>query len=379
MAITPLDPCGFFILWRILMNLKTKILIICLLFTCIHPVFADEVKKETHLIGQISDRISLSGAIELDYSYADDKDTSDNTINRPTSDLDIGTVELGLEAVIHDYVTANLLLKGEALDSDSIIYFDKAFVTIQKQGFPAYFIGGKRAQPFGSFESLFINDSVTQDLYEINKTGATIGFTPNTMGLYVSATVYKGETLIQRLSDTGYGFGRDNSPGYQITDDISSYIFNILISPMDGLSFSTYFDSEPGNGERNTTLGGSVHWEFAKFIIDGEYIGALNREKHYTDDTEYKEAAWFASIGFQIIDPLILAVRYEDFNDGKSGNQAEHMDHRYSFGVTYTIFEQDTFVCNLLGEYRKTEFEYEAGSSADKGLNEFFVRLAIEF
>jgi len=150
-------------------------------------------------------------------------------------------------------------------------------------------------------------------------------------------------------------------------------------SPMDGLFFSAYFDSEPGDGERNTTLGGSVHWEIAKFIIDGEYIGALNREKHYTDDTEYKEAACFASIGFQVIDPLIFSVRYEDFDDGKSGNQDEHMDHRYSFGVTYTLFEQDTFVCNLLGEYRKTEFEHEAGGSADRDLNEFFVRLAFEF
>ncbi len=379
------------------MNLKTKILIICLLFTYIQPVFADVLKKgfeqrveelekrlekeekETNLIGQISDRITLSGAIELDYSSADDKYTSDNTINGSTSDLDIGTVELGLEAALHNYVTANLLLKGEALDSDSDIFFDEAFVTIQKQDFPAYFVGGKRAQPFGSFESLFINDPVTQDLYEISKTGVTIGFTPNAMSLDISATVYKGETLIQRLSDTGYGFKRNNSPGYQETDDVSSYIFNILISPMDGLSFLTYFDSEPGNGKRNTTLGGSVHWEVAKFIIDGEYIGALNREKHYTDDTEYKEAAWFASIGFQVIDPLILAVKYEGFNDGKSGNQAEHLDHRYSFGVTYTLFEQDTFTCNLLGEYRKTEFEYEAGSGADKDLNELFVRLSLEF
>ena len=372
------------------MNLKTKILIICLLFTCIQPVFADELKeglekrfekeeKETDFIGQISDRITLSGAIELDYSYADDKDTSDNAINGSTSDLDIGIVELGLEAVLHDYVTANLLLKGEALDSDSDIFCDEAFVTIQKKGFPAYFVGGKRAQPFGSFESLFINDPVTQELYEINKTGATIGFTQNTMGLDISATVYKGETLIQRLSNAGYGFERDNSPGYQKTDDVSSYVFNILISPMDGLFFSAYFDSEPGDGERNTTLGGSVHWEIAKFIIDGEYIGALNREKHYTDDTEYKEAAWFASIGFQVIDPLIFSVRYEDFDDGKSGNQDEHMDHRYSFGVTYTLFKQDTFVCNLLGEYRKTEFEHEAGSSADRDLNEFFVRLSLEF
>jgi len=375
------------------MNFKTKILIICLLLTWIQPVFADEPQKtleqrverlenekeETDLIDQISDRISFSGVIELDYSYSDDKDTSDKIINQSTSDLDIGTVELGIEAVLNDYFSASMLLKGEALDSDPDIFCDEIFVTIQKQDFPVYFVGGKRAQPFGAFESLFINDPITQDLYEINKTGAAIGFISDTLGLDISIVAYKGEVLIQRLSNAGYGFERDNSPGYQATDNVSSYIFNMTISPMDGLFFSAYFDSEPGEGERNTTLGGSVHWEVAGLIIDGEYIGALKRENHYTDNIEYKEAAWFGSIGFQVMDTLIAAVRYENFDDGKKGNQAEHMDHRYSVGAMITLFEQDTVACYLLGEYRKTQFEHEAGAIADKDCNEFMVRLALEF
>ncbi len=58
---------------------------------------------------------------------------------------------------------------------------------------PVYFTGGKRVQPFGVFESLFINDSITQDLYEINKTGATIGFAKeDILGLDLSMTLYKG-------------------------------------------------------------------------------------------------------------------------------------------------------------------------------------------
>ena len=80
--------------------------------------------------GQISDRFTLSGTIELDYAYAGDSDLSDNTNNQSSSDLDIGTVELGLEAALHEYVTANLLLKGEALDSDDKIFWDEVFFTI---------------------------------------------------------------------------------------------------------------------------------------------------------------------------------------------------------------------------------------------------------
>jgi hypothetical protein len=54
------------------------------------------------LPGELSDKLTFSGAIELDYSYADDSDTGDNTVNDSTSDLDIGTVELDLEVAFHE-------------------------------------------------------------------------------------------------------------------------------------------------------------------------------------------------------------------------------------------------------------------------------------
>ena len=101
--------------------------------------------------------LSFSGAIELDYSYSDDSDIGDNTVNDSTSDLDIGTVELGLEVAFHEYVTGNFLLKGEALDSDNDrVFWDEVTISIQKEGLPFYFVGGKRGQPFGMFESHLI-------------------------------------------------------------------------------------------------------------------------------------------------------------------------------------------------------------------------------
>ena len=331
------------------------------------------------VLGQISDRITMSGTIELDYSYTSDYDLFDNTNNQSSSDLDIGTVELGLEAVLHEYVGANLLLKGEALDSDATIFWDEAFFTIQKQGFPVYFIGGKRGQPFGMFESLFINDPITCDLYEIAKTGATLGATFEPFEIDISATLYKGETLMDKVSGAGYGFTRDNAPGYAAKDDVNSFILNAAISPVENLILSAYFNSEPGDGDRNTTAGVSAHYEITDFILDMEYIGAINREKHFTDNQEYNESAWFVSLGYQVTDPLLAAVRYESFNDDQSGDQDEHLDYRYSIGLTYTLFESDGFACSLSGEYRKSEYELSKGSSADDSMNEFFTRIAIEF
>jgi hypothetical protein len=332
------------------------------------------------VLGQISDRITLSGAIELDYSYASDGDLSDNTSNQSSSDLDIGTVEIGLEADLHEYVSANFLLKGEALDSDDEkIFWDEVFFTIQKEDFPVYFIGGKRPQPFGTFESLFINDTITCDLYEIVKTGATIGATFEPFGIEISATLYKGETLIDRVSDVGYGFTRDNSTGYAASDDVESYILNMSLSLVENLTLSAYFDSEPGDSDRNTTAGVSAHYEIAGLILDGEYIGAIDREKHFTDNREYNESAWFVSLGYQILDPLLAAIRYENFDDDQNGDQDGHLNYRYSIGLTYTLFDNDNFACSLSGEYRKSEYELSSGSSADDDLNEFFARIAVEF
>ena len=334
----------------------------------------DDTEKSTGVIGSISDRLTLSGAIELDYSYANDSSVSNNTVNDSTSELDVGTVALGVEANLHEYVTANVVLKGESLDTTDRIFWDEAFFTFARDDFPIYFVGGKRGQPFGTFESLFINDAITQDLYEVNKTGATVGFADDDfLGIDLSFTLYKGETLITRVNDTGYGWARTSTSQ---TNDVNSYIANISISPVQGLTLATYWDSEPSAMGRNDTIGGSVHLELFKFIADAEYIGALNRE-HAAGAQEYKESAWFVSLGYQIIDPLILAVRYEDFDADQS--VSGNLDYRYGFCATYTLFTDDSFTCGLMAEYRKSEYEFIQGSSTDTDLNELFARVALGF
>jgi hypothetical protein len=336
------------------------------------------LKEKIEGTSVLSDKLTFSGAIELDYSYANDSDIGDNTVNDSTSDLDIGTVELGLEAAFHEYVTGNFILKGEALDTDDDrVFWDEATITIQKEGFPFYFVGGKRGQPFGMFESHLINDPITQDCYEIAKTGVTVGYT--TGYLDISATIYKGEGLMTHLVDSEYGFERDNSPTYEETDDASSYIGNITISPLDALMLSAYYDSEPGDGDRNETAGISVHYEIEMVTLDAEYIAAFSREKHFTDNKEYNESAWFIGVAYQAAEPFEIAGRYEAFDDDITGEQDGHLTDRYSIGFTYTLFENDSFATNLMGEYRISNFEKQSGGNADDKLNEAFLRLAIEF
>ena len=347
------------------------------------------------------DRVNLSGAIELDFSYISDRDTSDNTINDSSSDLDIGTAELGLEAALHKYVTANFILKGEDLDEDNDrVFWDEASITIQKEGFPIYFIGGKRGQPFGLFESHLTQDPITQDCYEIVESGATLGYTPGVLGLDISVTAYKGEQLMTHMLEGAYNLNRNYfdldtavaaawrnsgaggmSAQYDETDGVNSYIGNITAEPTEGLLLALYFDSEPGDRNRNETLGGSIHYEIGKFYLDWEYIGAVQREKDPANNVERKEKAWFAGIAFQAMAPLELAARYEAFDDDIPGQQDGHLDDRFSLGLTYTLLEKNDFKTNLMAEYRKSNLEIRPGNpgNVDENVSEFFTRIAIEF
>ncbi len=332
------------------------------------------------ILEKIGDKVSFSGGVELDFGYANDRDPDGNTVNDSTSDLDIGTVELGAEVKFHEYVTGNLLLKGEALDSDSDrVFWDEATITIQKEGFPFYFVGGKRGQPFGVFESHLINDPITQECYEIASTGATFGFTPGLLGLDISGTVYRGEVLADTLYGAGFGLTRDNSPAYTATDDVGSYVGNITVSPVEGLSLAVFYDSEPGDGDRNETVGGMFNLQIWKLTFDAEYMKAMSREKNYTDGKAYKESAWFGAVALQVAEPLELAARYEGFDDDRDGDQDGTPKDRYSIGANYTLFEKENFSTTIMAEYRRSNYEKASGSAYDDKLDEFFLRLAIAF
>ena len=335
-------------------------------------------EEKTELLGKVGENITITGAIELDYTYTDPKDTT--VVNSDaTSDLDIGTVQLGIEAKFHEWVTGNFVLKGENLDNDDRVFWDEATITIQKEGFPLYFVGGHRGQPFGVFNSHLISDPITKDCYEVVKSGATIGFTPDFLGLDISATVYKGEVLADKLAEAGYGWARDPDPNPDLTDDVDSYIFNVSLAPIEGLSFSAYFDSEPGQGSRNETAGGTIEYQIGIFTFDAEYIAAIEREKNATDNKEYKESAWFAAIACQVIDPLEIAVRYEVFDDDINSDQDGNLENTYSIGANYTLFEKDDFATTLMLQYRRVNLEKAAGSTVDDTIDEVFARVAIEF
>jgi len=381
---------------RIVVAAAGASILVGMVFFVSYPVYAGEIEDLYKRIGRLEEKlkkqeertkdpfdvldekVTCSGVVELDYSYRDPKDITDQNSDS-TSDLDVGTVELGAEVRFHEWVTGNFILKGESLDDDDRIFCDEVAITIQKKGVPLYFVGGKRGQPFGVFNSHLISDPITQDCYEIGRSGVTVGVTHDFLEFDVSATVYKGEILADKLTESRYGWERDPNPNPDPTDNVSSYILNISMAPFERLCLSAYFASEPGQGCRNETIGGSVEYAIGPVTFDAEYIAALNRERNATANREYRESAWFGAIAFQVADPLEIAARYEAFEDDIDGDQDGHLENRYLIGANYTFFEKDNFSATLMLEYRRSNYEKSAGGTAHDNMDEIFARIGVGF
>ena len=345
----------------------------------------EELKAEGGVLSGLQDNITISGAVEVDFQYRDHRDRTDANSDS-TSDLFASTVELGVEAKVNEFTTANILVKAEDIDKGATTpnnddgsdpdnpFIDEAFITIFNQAkCPFYTVLGKRAQPFGQLFTHTISDPITKDAYEIATTGATFGYAPaDFFGLDAALTFYKGEKVMGQVEGIGSNPGRNGS--HVETDDVSSYIASVSAQPIEALLVGMAFDSEPGYDSRNETLNAFAEFSMADFTVDAEYFTATKREK-LADNQEYKENAWVVGLAYQIMDPLELALRYESYDDDGSVDASTDFDHTIVFGANYDLFENVT----LMGEYRNLKEKATAGSTYEETVNEFNFRVAVGF
>jgi hypothetical protein len=333
-----------------------------------------EPGKKPASLKTLAEKFTLSGFVEMNYDYVDVSDTA-NENSSGTSDLYLSSVELALRVFFNQQAKAKIVVNAEDVERDAEdgdIILDEAIVTLKSLRFPLYFIGGKTALPFGIFEDPMISGTITEDIYEIDDVGVTLGFAPDFYGLDISVTVYEGQGIIDNLEDFG---AHDFKPGRVEDDRVSSFIAAATFEPLaEILTVAAYYNTEPGDDNRNRSLGGALTLNIREFIFDAEYITALEREKG-DDGFENKENAWFVALTYQPTQKLELATRYEKFNDDRSGDQDEILDDRYLAGFNYSFLGFATFSF----EYRHSRFEKERGSIAADSQNEFRCQLALEF
>jgi hypothetical protein len=234
--------------------------------------------------------------------------------------------------------------------------------------------------PFGVFEDHLIDGTLAEDLYEIDEWGATVGFNPDFYGLDLSFSIYRDAQVIENLQNEDTHDYRD---GRQKEDRFRSYVANLRLEPIeDMLTLSTFYNSEPGDGDRNRSLGGAATLNYWKFTLDAEYITALEREKGDNEE-ENKESATIVGLAFEPLESLLLASRYEVFRDDTRGDQDEVLDYRIVAGFSYSFLDLiDIFFLTeaaLLLEYRCSKFEKEDGSEATNSQNMYQLQMVFEF
>jgi len=339
----------------------------------------EESQKFQSIFGE---KIRSNGGIELNYEYLDVKDV-DNQDSGSSSNFFVSTAELALRVFLNEWSKAKAVVTAEDVGKqggDGKVRLDEAIVTLESKGVPLYFIGGKTVMPFGAFEDHLIEGTLAEDLYEIDEWGATVGFAPDFYGLDISFSIYEDPQVIENLNDFqthAYRSGRRKEGRWK------SYIANVTLEPIeDTLFLSAFYDSEPGDGSRNQSIGGAFTLNYWKFTLDAEYIAALKREKGENGE-ENKESAGIVGFAFDVSDSLELATRYAVFNDDNQGDQDEVLDYRIVAGFNYSLLEFVNFsfleMAKLSFEYRFSKYEKEKDSDAANSQNMFQFQLALGF
>jgi hypothetical protein len=328
------------------------------------------------------ERVRLNGGLELNYEYLDVKDIDDENSDS-SSDFFLSTAELALSVLFNAWSKTKIVVTAEDVGQqgeDGTIRLDEAIVSLKSLRIPLYVVGGKTVMPFGVFEDHLIEGTLTEDLYEIDEWGATLGFNPDFYGMDISFSVYRNSQIIDNLEDFDT---HDARPGRQKEDKFRSYIANVTLEPIeDTLTLSAFYNSEPGDGNRNQSIGGAFTLNYWKFILDAEYITALGREKGENEE-ENKENARVVGLAFDMLDSLQLATRYEVFDDDNPGDQDEVLDYRIVAGFNYSLFDwvDVSFLTDatIFFEYRYSKYEKETGSEATNSQNMFQFQLVLGF
>lgn len=346
----------------------------------------EEEEKESRLnqnMQQIfGEKVRLNGVVELSYEYLDVKDIDDED-SGSSSDFFLSTAELALSVFFNEWSKSKVVVAAEDIGQkgeDGKIRLDEAIVTLKSLRMPLYFIGGKTVMPFGVFEDHLIEGTLTEDLYEIDEWGATLGFNPDFYGLEISFSVYKAPQVIENLQNFDT---HDFRSGRQKEDKFRSYIANATLEPLeDTLTLSAFYDNEPGDGSRNQSIGGAFTLNYWKFALDAEYITALQREKGENEE-ENKESAGVVGIAFDLLDLLQLVTRYGVFDDDTPGDQDEVLNYRFVAGFNYSFIDIVNFSfledAVFSFEYRYSKYEKEQDSDATNSQNMFQFQVALGF
>ena len=275
-------------------------------------VIVEKDKQISRLTGgnKWFEAVEIGGAIEIEGSVEDPPD-GDNT-----TDLTVGTVELGVGVQVNDWATGEAVLlweQGEGLDVDT------ATLTIGPPEGAWSITGGHLVLPFGVYETNLISDPLTLDIGETKQTAFRFDFSAG--GLSGSAFVFKGDNKVDG-DDLIQGFGA--SAGYSVETNSFELGLNLSytndVSDSDGIQDVVAGNLDTEDYEvtgRTAGISASAMLRVGSITVLGEYLGAL--DDFQADELAFmgqgaKPSAWMveAAYGFEFAGKeTTLAASYQ--------------------------------------------------------------------
>ncbi|MFC1474885.1 LbtU family siderophore porin [bacterium] len=335
-------------------------------------VVVPEEMPEEETQTNIGDRISLSGALEVEAAYVGEKQFVGSK-NR-SSDIVLATLELGIEANINDRTTGkttgNLVLLWEE-DATEPIDIDEGTITWMGNEFDV--TAGRFYMPFGTFNSHFISDPLTLEIGEIQQSGIQLHFVPSNF-FEASLAFANGEVDKTTQSDniTDYGLRLDFHPvmGESSLDIGLQYYSDIADT-----------DGEISGGTGNILnkvvggLGINIDWTNGPWSANAEYVGAVRSFDPAdldadADNSGDKPSTWNLEVAYSISELHELALKYE--------GSSEFTDFPKSqYGIA-SIWDMDSNT-TLAAEYLYGTFDQDFSTAGNRRRHSLTTQLAIEF
>ena len=277
-------------------------------------------KKAAGLAEKITEKISLSGLIEVEAGFADSE-----------SDIALATAQLGFGMEVSEHLGGDLILLFEEGEDFTV---DEAAVNIANDVWFSRI--GLQYVPFGVFNSHFISDPLTLELGETQEVAILGGYATDLFAL--SAFVFNGDA-----EEAGEN------------DRIRDWGASLTITPLEGFEAGASYLSDLadtdaellGEEYEDRIAGYSAYaiYGFGPLELSGELLGALEK----SDDLGgLKPFTWNLEVAYAPAENVEVAAKVEGSDD-----LPEAPEKRYGVAAAWSPLEHFT----LAAEYLRAEFE----------------------
>ncbi len=317
-------------------------------------------KKTAGLAEKITEKITISGLIEVE-AAAEDVEFSDNTTDAG-SDLILATAQIGLGLKATEHISGDVIFLFEEDETD--LEVDEAAINLTNDVLFGRF--GRQYLPFGVFNSHFISDPLTLELGETRETALLAGYQRDHFNL--SAFLFNGDA--EKVGEEDHLRDWGASLTVTLLEDLefgASYLSDLADTDVELLLLS-----KADNQYEHRVPGWSAYAiiGFGPFELAGEFLGATKSFKatdldENGDGSGDKPVAWNFELAFYPATNVELALRYEGSNEF-----ADQPENQYGAAASWGPWEHITLSVEYLRGRFDSDFAVEAvngdGSPADE-------------